>query len=273
MSMRRLLALFVLLVSLAANAVEHPWKSARVVYFGDSITDPGLKVSGKNYWSYLNDWLEMTPYVYGKSGHQWHQILGQAERMKQQIGDGFDAIMIFVGTNDYNAGVRIGEWFSEETVIVNADGNMVTRVRRTPVFDSSTYRGRINIVLDSLKRMYPTKQIVMLTPIHRAYAKFGERNVQPDESHQNGCGEYLDAYIGSIREASSIWSVPVVDLYALSGLYPMHGEQGMYVPGGNDNLHPNAEGHRRMALCLYYQLLTLPCRFDVQEPGVIPSVK
>ena len=90
----------------------------------------------------------MTPYVYGKSGHQWHQILGQAERMKQQIGDGFDAIMIFVGTNDYNAGVRIGEWFSEETVTVNADGNMMTRVRRTPVFDSSTYRGRINIVLE-----------------------------------------------------------------------------------------------------------------------------
>ena len=264
--MKRIFALILLFISLTVNAVEHPWKASRVVYFGDSITDPGLKVSGKNYWSYLNDWLEMTPYVYGKSGHQWHQILGQAERMKQQIGDGFDAIMIFVGTNDYNAGVKIGEWFTEETVTVNADGVMVERVRRSPVFDSSTYRGRINIVLDSLKRMYPTKQIVMLTPIHRAYAKFGERNVQPDESHQNACGEYLDAYIDSIREASAIWSVPVIDLYSLSGLYPLHKEQGMYVPGGNDNLHPNAEGHRRMALCIYYQLLALPCRLDVQKP-------
>ena len=27
-----------------------------------------------------------------------------------------------------------------------------------------------------------------------------------------------------------------------------------------DQLHPNAEGHRRMALTLMYQLLTLPCR-------------
>ena len=32
-------------------------------------------------------------------------------------------------------------------------------------------------------------------------------------------------------------------------------------PGGNDWLHPDQDGHRRFALCLYYQLLTLPCRF------------
>lgn len=256
-----------LLVSVAANAFEHPWKSARVVYLGDSITDAGLKVSGKNYWSYLNDWLEMTPYVYGRSGHQWHQILGQAERMRQEHGNDFDAIMIFVGTNDYNAGVPIGEWFTESKETVNSDGVMVERVRRTHVFDNSTYRGRINIVLDSLKRTYPTKQIVMLTPIHRAYARFSERNVQPDESFQNECGEYVEAYIRSIKEASAIWSVPVIDIHSLSGLYPLHQEQqGLYFPGGNDNLHPNAEGHRRLAICLYYQLLTIPCRMDVQMP-------
>ena len=133
--------------------------------------------------------------------------------------------MIFIGTNDFNAGLPVGEWFTEEIVSVNADGEIVERVRRTPVFDDSTFRGRINKVLDNLKRTFPHKQIVLLTPIHRAFAKFGERNVQPDESYQNSCGEYIDAYIASIKEASSIWSVPVIDTYALSGLYPMHQEQ------------------------------------------------
>ena len=184
----------------------------------------------------------------------------EADKLIAEHGDGFDAIMVFVGTNDYNAGVPIGEWYSEEKVVVNANGKEVERVRRSPVMDGNTYRGRINIVLDKLKRIYPTKQIVLLTPIHRAYAKFGERNVQPDESHQNACGEYVDAYIQSIKEASSIWSVPVVDMHALSGLFPMHQEQKMYFPGGNDWLHPDEDGHRRFALCLYYQLLTLPCR-------------
>ena len=241
--------------------VEHPWAGARVAYLGDSITDPGVLKKDVHYWGFLYQWLDIEPLVYGKSGHQWNQIAGQADLLQEDYGDNFDAIMIFVGTNDYNAGVPIGEWFEEETVEVNANGKMVTRVRRIPVMDESTYRGRINIVLDKLKRMYPTKQIVLMTPVHRAYAKFGARNVQPDESHQNACGEYVDAYVASIKEASSLWSVPVIDTHALSGLYPMHEQQKDFFPGANDWLHPNENGHRRIALGLYYQLLTLPCRF------------
>lgn len=242
-------------------SVEHPWAGAKVAYLGDSITDPGVLKEDTHYWGFLQQWLDIEPLVYGRSGHQWHQIAGQADKLNAEHGDDIDAIMIFVGTNDYNAGVPIGEWFTEEKVTVNADGRQVERVRRVPVMDQTTYRGRINSVLDKLKRMYPTKQIVLLTPIHRAYAKFADHNVQPDESHQNACGEYVDAYIASIKEASAIWSVPVIDTYALSGLFPMHQEQQMYFPGGNDWLHPDQDGHRRFALCLYYQLLTLPCRF------------
>lgn len=241
--------------------VEHPWAGAKVAYLGDSITDPGVLKEDTHYWGFLQQWLDIEPLVYGRSGHQWHQIAGQADKLNAEHGDEFDAIMIFVGTNDYNAGVPIGEWFTEEKVTVNADGRQVERIRRVPVMDQNTYRGRINSVLDKLKRMYPTKQIVLLTPIHRAYAKFADHNVQPDESHQNACGEYVDAYIASIKEASAIWSVPVIDTYALSGLFPMHQEQQMYFPGGNDWLHPDQDGHRRFALCLYYQLLALPCRF------------
>lgn len=250
--------------SLSANPVlfEHPWSGARVAFLGDSITDPRVLPDDMKYWQFLQEWLEITPLVYGRNGHQWHQVEGQAANLLEQHGQDFDAIMIFIGTNDFNAGLPVGEWFTEETVSVNADGEMVDRVRRTPVFDDSTFRGRINKVLDNLKRTFPHKQIVLLTPIHRAFAKFGERNVQPDESYQNSCGEYIDAYIASIKEASSIWSVPVIDTYALSGLYPMHQEQKASFPGGNDWLHPNEDGHHRLALCVYYQLVTLPCRLQ-----------
>ena len=241
--------------------VEHPWAGARVAYLGDSITDPGVLKEDVHYWGFLQQWLDVEPLVYGKGGHQWHQIPGQADNLQAEQGDKFDAIMIFVGTNDYNAGVPIGEWFEEEMVEVNANGKIVERMRRKPIMDKDTYRGRINIVLDKLKRMYPAKQIVLMTPVHRAYAKFAEHNVQPDESHQNACGEYIDAYIASIKEASALWSVPVIDAYSLSGLYPLHEEQKDYFPGGNDWLHPNEKGHRRLALCMYYQLLTIPCKF------------
>lgn len=251
---------FIILAVIALTA-SHPWQNKRVAYLGDSITDPRTLPEDPHYWSYLQEMLDTETYVYGISGRQWKHVLDQANKLKTEHGDEVDAIMIFMGTNDYNSGTPIGEWFTETTEVVNANGKMVERKRRDHVFDNSTFRGRLNIALDSLKKMYPTKQIVMLTPIHRGFAQFSEKNVQPSEEYCNGCGEYIDAYVNSIKEASAIWSVPVIDLYSLSGLLPALPEQSMYVPGGNDNLHPNAEGHRRMALCIYYQLQALPCTF------------
>lgn len=250
-----------LILAVIALTASHPWQNKRVAYLGDSITDPRTLPEDPHYWSYLQEMLDTETYVYGISGRQWKHVLDQANKLKTEHGDEVDAIMIFMGTNDYNSGTPIGEWFTETTEVVNANGKMVERKRRDHVFDNSTFRGRLNIALDSLKKMYPTKQIVMLTPIHRGFAQFSEKNVQPSEEYCNGCGEYIDAYVNSIKEASAIWSVPVIDLYSLSGLLPALPEQSMYVPGGNDNLHPNAEGHRRMALCIYYQLQALPCTF------------
>ena len=250
-----------LILAVIALTASHPWQNKRVAYLGDSITDAKILPDDTHYWGYLQDMLGTESYVYGISGRQWKHILDQANKLKAEHGDEVDAIMIFMGTNDYNSGTPIGEWFTETTEVVNANGKMVERKRRDYVFDNSTFRGRLNIALDSLKKMYPTKQIVMLTPIHRGFAQFSEKNVQPSEEYCNGCGEYIDAYVNSIKEASSIWSVPVIDLYSLSGLLPALPEQSMYVPGGNDNLHPNAEGHRRIALCIYYQLQALPCTF------------
>ena len=252
--------LIIILCSFVILTASHPWEGKRVAFLGDSITDPLVLPHDTHYWGYLQQWLKIDAYVYGISGHQWKDLLGQAERLHKEHGDDFDAIMIFLGTNDYNMGTPLGEWFAEDQVFVNANGVEVLRRHRTPIFDQSTFKGRINYALDSLKRMYPTKQIVLMTPVHRGPAKFGENNVQPSEEYCNSCGEYLDAYIRALKEASGIWSVPVIDTYSLCGILPSREEHSIYVPGGDDYLHPNQEGHRRMALCLYHQLNAIPCR-------------
>lgn len=239
--------------------VEHPWTGGKIAYIGDSITDPGNSASITKYWGFLSQWLGTASYVYGKSGREWNDVLNQASKLNLEHGYDVDAIMIFMGTNDYNAGVPIGEWYTEELVQVNHNGTMVMRTKRIPVMDNRTFRGRINKALDGLKNMYPDKQIVLLTPIHRSNAVFGDRNIQPSEDFQNSCGEYLDAYVDAVKEAGGLWSVPVVDLYALSGLYPMIDRQLGYFASDTDRLHPNDKGHRRLALCLMYQLLTIPC--------------
>lgn len=99
----------------AQTVMTHPWQGKRVAYFGDSITDPRNKASKKKYWGFLEDWLGITPYVYAVSGRQWNDIPRQAGQLHTEHGDSVDAILIFIGTNDYNAGVPIGEWLRRPT--------------------------------------------------------------------------------------------------------------------------------------------------------------
>lgn len=261
-----LILLFTLVPSMAQVVVSHPWEGKKVAYFGDSITDPRNNGSKKKYWGFLEDWLQITPFVYGVSGRQWDDIPRQANKLKEEHGEDFDAILIFIGTNDYNNAVPIGNWFEEKKEQVEYGHRyakrLEDRIRRYPIMDKETYRGRINIAMDTLKRMFPSKQIVLLTPIHRAGFYANEKNWQCTEDYKNRCGEYLDAYVESIKEAGNLWAVPVIDLNALSGLYPMIETHMQYFKDKKtDGLHPNDLGHKRIAHTLMYQLLTLPCLF------------
>ncbi|MGM9760552.1 MAG: SGNH/GDSL hydrolase family protein [Parabacteroides sp.] len=246
----------------------HPWYGKRVGYIGDSITDPNCYGDNiRKYWQYLEEWLHITPYVYAVSGRQWDDVPHQSEQLWNEHGAEVDAILVFMGTNDFNAGVPLGEWYTEkEEEVMAATGEprqYYLRKRRTLVMSQETYRGRINIGISQLKARYPEKQIVLLTPIHRAFADFGHTNLQPDESYQNKCGAYIDAYVEAVKEAANVWGVPVIDLNAVGGLNPMVEEQLTYFHDkGFDQLHPNTKGQIRMARTLLYQLLTLPCGLE-----------
>ena len=182
------------------------------------------------------------------------------------VGDDFDAITIFLGTNDFIGDVPLGEWYERTLKTTKAAMGYPAReyewLARTPVMDNTTLRGRINIAVSTLKSMFPQKQIVILTPIHRAFATFGAENVQPDESFPNKIGIYFLEYVNAVKEAGNVWGIPVVDLNSLCGINPMIEEQVLYFGNSEtDRLHPNAKGHERLARTLMYQLLTLPCRF------------
>lgn len=91
---------------------NNQWKGKRVAFLGDSITDKKHVGTTKCYWEYLAEMLGLTPYVYGINGNQMNGILKQAQRLLEERGDSIDAIFIFAGTNDFNAGVRweSGTW-------------------------------------------------------------------------------------------------------------------------------------------------------------------
>lgn len=239
------------------------WKGKKVAFLGDSITDKHHIGTKKNYWQYLEEMLGLNAFVYGINGHQWHQVYGQAERLKKEMGDDVDAIFIFAGTNDYNADLPLGNWYDlrQDSVMVSGQ-KKVMRTKREMQTSTSNFRGRINKVMSYLKENFPNQQIILLTPIHRAYAQFGPNNIQPEESYPNNLGLYIDDYVEVVKEAAGVWAVPVIDLNSISGLYPMSDAHIRFFHNEKrDRLHPNAEGHYRMALSMAYQMQFYPSDF------------
>lgn len=237
------------------------WAGRRVALLGDSMTDK--RTLGPDmllWWEYLSQLLGFdATYNYGRSGRQWHQIHGQAQTLWSEHQDQVDAILIFAGTNDYNAGVPIGEFFAYEEVPVEVKGPKVeVRKHRIPLMNDSTFCGRINMTLSYLKTQYPEASIVIMTPIHRGYAKFNEKNVQPDEYYCNAQGLFLEDYVEVLKKAAAYWSVPVVDLYANAGIVPNLDSNIKYIQrAANDRLHPSTEGQYRIAKVMQYVLPTI----------------
>ncbi|MFV5687121.1 SGNH/GDSL hydrolase family protein [Flavobacterium sp. ZT3R25] len=241
------------------------WQGKRVAFLGDSMTDKRRIGTTCVYWEYLGELLGIEPFVYGISGNQWNDIYKQSAKLDEEKGTNVDAILIFAGTNDYNHDTPLGEFFSETTRQTNFNGKEVTRKYRTPNLNDTTFCGRINKAMSYLKNNYPQQQIIIMTPIHRGFAKFNEKNVQPDENYCNGEGLYIDSYVAILKQAASYWAVPLIDLYSISGLFPMADAQSQYFHDKEkDRLHPNALGDYRLAKTIQYQLLALPSDFVVE---------
>lgn len=265
MKVQSLFAAFVLTLGFAfagdAPSAAETWKGKTVAFLGDSITDPNQ--SNRIYWQYLQETMGIRAEVFAVSGYTWAQMPKMAEGLKAKCGDAVDAILVFIGTNDYNGNRPLGEWYSHTNETVNANGLQVLRRRRDLSFDAKTVRGAANLTMRYLKSNWPNAQIVLMTPLHRAYANFGPGNVQPAENYSNGLGFFIEDYVRVTREAADIWSVPVIDLYRDSGLYPMDTAYAKYFRDndGNDLLHPNSAGHARLAEIIRLRLLAMPAGY------------
>ena len=160
------------------KTADSAWQGKRVAIFGDSMSDPAVKATTLRYYDYLAELMGIVPYSYATNGFRWKELAGNALKMKAELGDSIDAILIWAGTNDFNSSVPLGEFFSTDTAAVDVNGTLIHRLHRIPVMDENTFCGSINELLSFLKENYPKQQIIILTPVHRAFAEFGGGNVQ-----------------------------------------------------------------------------------------------
>ena len=238
------------------------WKGAKVAFLGDSITDPIHVGCTKNYWNFLIDDLKLDAKIYGVNGDTWKGVPNQVNRIHESMDDDLDAIFVFMGTNDYMGGVPLGEFFELKDEETNLWGKQRVMKRRYFNRDLGTFKGRINVALEKIKTEFPDTQVILMTPIHRAFFTCSKYNVQPPECFPNETGHYVDEYVEAIKEAGRHWSCPVIDLHGESGLLPMNDSYVKYFSNSKvDRLHPNTAGHRRLADLIEAKLNALPATF------------
>lgn len=201
-------------------------KHAKINFLGDSITE-GVGTSGEHarFTNLIAERYELgVMRNYGISGTRFARqdnVLGDPRweldfcRRALEMDEDADAVVVFGGTNDFGHGsAPIG-----------------TPEDRTPY----TFWGACHVLMTELIERYPGKPIVFLTPLHR----FNEDDPHGDIGKESGA--ILSEYVEIIKTVAAHYSLPVLDLWAVSGLQcrvPVIREK--FVP---DGLHPNDAGH------------------------------
>ncbi|MBQ7039909.1 MAG: SGNH/GDSL hydrolase family protein [Clostridia bacterium] len=200
-------------------------KGKIVNFLGDSITQ-GAGASNPKY-SFVEQFKKLTKVKkannYGIGGTRIARktVPSENEVYDQDYVGRFtdmdkdaDIVVVFGGTNDYGHGdAKIGTFESR---------------------DVHTFYGACHTLMCGLSEMYVGKPIVFITPLHRE-----------NENKKDMNGHVLKDYVKVIKEVAAYYSIPVLDLYATSGIQPeIPVVKERLAP---DGLHPNDAGHLILA--------------------------
>lgn len=205
-------------------------QGASINFLGDSITaGVGASREENRFTDVIaRDYQLKRANNYGISGSRIarQQVITAEEhdrdfcmRMDEMAADA-DAVVVFGGTNDYGHG--------DAPLGVPGDR------------DPHTFYGACHNLMGRLLERYAGRPVVFLTPLHRS-----------DEDNPRGDGRKpysvapLYVYRSIIMEVAAIYALPVLDLFATSGIQPnLPVCRERLCP---DGLHPNDEGHKLIA--------------------------
>ncbi|MDD5864330.1 MAG: SGNH/GDSL hydrolase family protein [Firmicutes bacterium] len=198
----------------------------KINFLGDSITEGCCATSPeKGYVEVMKRKYRLAQTRnYGISGTRIarQRIPSQEPSFDQDYGSRFDKmdpdadiIIVFGGTNDFGHG----------------DAPMGCETDRTP----DTFYGACHYLFSGLIARFPTAEIVVLTPLHRAEEKIPK----PDG------GWILCDYVRVIRETAAAYGLPVLDLFETSAIRGDDPETAARLTA--DGLHPNDLGHEILA--------------------------
>lgn len=216
-------------------------KNATINILGDSITEGvGASRVENRYTDVFARLYGAKVNNYGVSGSRFaRQRINTGEPHERdfcmrarEMDESADAVVVFGSTNDFGHG----------------DAPIGTFEDRTP----DTFCGACHDLMSYLMERYCGKPIVFLSPLHR---------IEEDDPAGDGTDRKLEVratlaeYRRILLEAAAYYGLPVLDLYATSGMQPKHPVcRERLMP---DGLHPSDEGHAIIAKKLGNFLMTL----------------
>ena len=199
-----------------------------VAFLGDSITEGvGASLSSNTYVNVFAKITNAKVLNYGISGTRFAPQKRQSEnktwdrdfisRVPEMEKD-VDVVVVFGGTNDFGHG----------------DASFGSLPDTSP----NTFCGACDYLMKILIEKYSSKPIIFMTPLHRL----------TEECLVNEIGierKSLTEYVGVIKKKAEKYSIPVLDLFAVSGMQPnVEIQNELYFV---DGLHPNDDGHKKIA--------------------------
>ena len=216
-------------------------KGATINVLGDSITEGvGASCEENRYTDVFARLYGAKVNNYGISGSRFaRQRVDTGERHERyfclrmdEMDPSADAVVVFGGTNDYGHG----------------DAPLGAFTDRTP----DTFYGACHYLMSGLMTRYCGKPIVFMSPLHRMH----ENDPAGDGTDRKlEVRATLARYREILLEVAAYYAIPVLDLYARSGMQPAHNIcRERLMP---DGLHPSDEGHAIIAHRLGEFLKTL----------------
>lgn len=206
------------------------WHDKSFVCIGDSIT--AGSGTTKTYWEFLNEFLNpLSMKAMGVSGSCVSATsdygTGNSPLINRytSIPDS-DVITIYMGTNDYGHETPLGT--------IDDKGDI-------------SFYGALNTIIPGILAAHPNSRLIWITPTHR-YGRGTSGILGTAFTYDyipNGRGHNLKDYVDAIKAVCERHSVPVIDLFNISGIDPSISEvRSKYMP---DGLHPNEAGHEKIA--------------------------
>lgn len=197
--------------------------------FGDSTTwgDNGTGAGGPSisWTSHLGALLDgATVENFGVKGSRLAIKADRDDSFVERL-DGIDAgadvYVLFGGVNDFSRNVPLGQMGSTDT---------------------REFYGALDYLVRGIAERSPEARLVVMTPCKTS--GIVAKDI-PGSFEENHLGLTQEPYVAAVREVADRYSVPVIDLYAGSGVSPFLPEhRERYMP---DGLHYSPAGYERLA--------------------------